>query len=146
MRSIIAVNLEGVANVLQVASTHVADDGAVVSISSIVANLGRAKGAFVYASTKAGLEALTRCFAVALGPKGIRVNAVAPGFLSEPMGGEGSNLRSHQGGDDPLIASTPIGRLVTPAQVAEVIGFLCSSAATGITGTVIPVDNGQAAL
>jgi 3-oxoacyl-[acyl-carrier protein] reductase len=146
MRQIIAVNLEGVANVLQAASTRLGEGDSIVSLSSIVARIGRAKGAFVYAATKAGLESLTRSFAVALGPQGVRVNAVAPGFVSEPMAGEGSDMREVQGGDDPLIAATPMARLVTPAEIAEGIRFLCSDRASGISGVVLPVDNAQSAV
>jgi 3-oxoacyl-[acyl-carrier protein] reductase len=146
MRSIVAVNMEGVANVLQAAATRLGEGGSVVSLSSIASSVGRAKGAFVYAATKAALESMTRSYAVALGPNGVRVNAVAPGFVSEPMAGEGSELRAKQGGDDPLIAATPLGRLVTPEEVAEAIGFLCSDRASGVSGAVIPVDNAQRAV
>lgn len=146
MRSIIAVNLEGVSRVLQAAASRLGEGGSIVSLSSITASIGRAKGGFVYAATKAGLESMTRTYAVVLGPRGVRVNAIAPGFLSEPMAGEGSDLRQRQGGDEPLIAATPLARLVTPAEVAAVIGFLCSDRASGISGAVIPVDNAQRAV
>lgn len=146
MRQIISVNLEGLGKVLQAASGRLGEGDSIVSLSSITAKIGRAKGAFVYAATKAGLESMTRSFAVALGPRGVRVNAVAPGFVSEPMAGEGSDMRQVQGGDEPLIAATPLGRLVTPEEVAETIRFLCSERASGISGAVIPVDNAQGAV
>jgi 3-oxoacyl-[acyl-carrier protein] reductase len=107
--------------------------------------MGRTSSAFVYQATKAGVESITRSFAVGLASREIRVNCVAPGYLSEPMRGEGQVLRARQGGNEALKSFTPFGRLVTPNEVAEVVAFLCSSRASGISGVVLPVDGAQRA-
>jgi NAD(P)-dependent dehydrogenase (short-subunit alcohol dehydrogenase family) len=146
MRAIIDVNLEGVARMCSIASRYLQADGSIVSLSSVVAGMGRAKGAFVYGATKAGIESLTRYFAVAFGPKGIRVNAVAPGFVTLPMSGDGAKMRAVQGGDEAVLQFSPMGRLVTPEEIANAVAFLSSPQASGISGAVIPVDVGQRAL
>jgi NAD(P)-dependent dehydrogenase (short-subunit alcohol dehydrogenase family) len=140
--SIFDINLTGVARLANVAATRVADGGSVVFISSITAKIGRTHGAWAYQATKGGVESMTRAFGVALGPRNVRVNCIAPGFVSVAMQGEGAAQRASQG-DANLLALTPMKRLVTPAEVAAVIGFLCSPAASGVTGAVIPVDNGE---
>jgi len=142
---VLAVNLEGVARLLALSGPRMADGAAVVTVSSVTASMGRTQAAAVYQASKAGVEALTRSYAIALAPRGVRVNCVAPGYLSQPMQGEGTVLRARQGGNATLTAMTPMGRLVTPEEVAEVIAFLCSSRASGISGVVLPVDGAQRA-
>ncbi len=88
------------------------------------------------------MESLTRAFAVDLGKRQVRVNCVAPGFVSVPMRGEGAAQRAKQS-DDTILAFTPLKRMATPEEVANVIGFLCSDLASGVTGAVVPVDCGQ---
>jgi len=92
-------------------------------------------------ASKAALEALTRYLAVELAPKNIVVNAVAPGIV------ETDALKHFAVLSDPAVlqravANTPAGRLVTPEDVAAVVGFLCSPGATMIRGQVIIVDGG----
>lgn len=145
MRDVLAVNLEGTARLLALAAPRLADGGAVVTLSSVTASMGRTQAAVAYQASKAGVEAMTRSYAIALAPRGIRVNCVAPGYLAQPMRGEGVLLRARQGGNAALTAMTPMGRLVTPAEVAEVIAFLCSPRAAGVSGVVLPVDGAQRA-
>jgi NAD(P)-dependent dehydrogenase (short-subunit alcohol dehydrogenase family) len=116
-----------------------------VFLSSITASIGRAHGGFAYLATKGGIESLTRAFAVALGARGIRVNCVAPGFVSVPMQGDGAEARAKRGGSEALLPFTPLKRLVTPEEVGDAIAFLCSSRASGISGVIVPVDAGQKA-
>jgi NAD(P)-dependent dehydrogenase (short-subunit alcohol dehydrogenase family) len=146
MRIVIEVNLEGVARVSAVAAQKIADDGAIVNLSSIGARIGRTTHAFIYSATKAGVEAITRNYAIALGGRGVRVNAVAPGFVLEPMAGEGSRMRDTAGGSEKVAAQNPMGRLPTAAEVADTIAYLCSPTSSGISGVVIPVDTGMSAL
>jgi 3-oxoacyl-[acyl-carrier protein] reductase len=147
MMCVADVNLLGVARVCRAAARWVVDNGAIVNVSSVVASMGRARGAFMYSATKAGVESITRTYAVGLGKRGVRVNAVAPGFLSQPMStGEGVRMRAEQGGMEKLLQNSPMGRLATPKEVAEVVAFLCSARASGVSGVVIPVDAGQRAL
>jgi 3-oxoacyl-[acyl-carrier protein] reductase len=145
IEAIVAINLTGTARMAHAAGTHLADDGSLVFVSSVTASIGRAHGGYAYLATKGGIESLTRAFAVALGVRGIRVNCVAPGFVSVPMQGTGADSRAKRGGTDALLPFTPLKRLVTPAEVADAIGFLCSSQASGIAGVVLPVDAGQRA-
>ena len=145
-QSVLDINLKGVARMCDAATSRIADRGAIVQVSSVTAAMGRAVGSSAYVASKAGLEALTRVFAVALAPREVRVNCVAPGFVSKPMAGEGMEMRARQGGNNVVQSFTPFGRLVTPQEVAEVICFLCSDQASGVSGVVIPVDGGQLAL
>lgn len=143
--AIIAINLTGTARMAHAAGVHLADGGALIFVSSVTASIGRAHGGYAYLATKGGIESLTRAFAVALGARGVRVNCVAPGFVSVPMQGTGADSRAKRGGTEALLPFTPLKRLVTPAEVADAIGFLCSAQASGIAGVVLPVDAGQRA-
>jgi enoyl-[acyl-carrier protein] reductase III len=118
--------------------------GKIVSISSQGSSRVMSDYAVVGAS-KAALESLTRYLAVELSPKNIIVNAVSPGLVEtdalkhfEKMG-DGSILKK-------ATTATPAGRLVTPEDVAEVVAFLCTPAASMIRGQVIVVDGGYALL
>ncbi len=136
------VNLKGTLRLLNAATDHLADNGAVVQISSVTASTGAIQGSYVYQATKAGIEQLTRFFAVALGPRGIRVNCVAPGMMAQAMRGDGLSVRTAQGNSAPGRRSNPLGRPVEANEVAEAVTFLCSSRASGISGVVLPVDCG----
>ncbi len=112
--------------------------GRIVNVSSIAGRLP-SPGGSVYAATKAAVESLTRSHAVELGPRGITVNAVAPGTTRTEMAAEvfpPDLLRQ-------CAAATPLGGLGQPEKIAEVVAFLCSDAASWITGQVIGVDGGQ---
>jgi 3-oxoacyl-[acyl-carrier protein] reductase len=93
----------------------------------------------VYAATKAGLEGFARSLARELGPRGIRVNAVAPGFLETDLSAslsEGSRAR--------IVRRTPLGRLGVPADVVGAIEFLAGPQAAFITGQLLTIDGGSA--
>jgi len=110
--------------------------GSVVLVSSVVAARG-SPGLAVYAATKGGLEAFGRSLARELGPRGIRVNAVAPGFLETELSatlGEADRAR--------IARRTASGRLGTPADVVGAVTFLTSPASAFITGQVLAVDGG----
>lgn len=142
---VLDVNLKGAALVCDAASGHLGEGGSILLVSSMSAFMGRVGGSYAYQASKAGLESMTRTYAVAYGPRGIRVNCVAPGYMAQPMKGEGAKMRARQGGSDKVREATPLRRLVTEHELAKAVAFLCSDDAATITGVVLPVDSGQLA-
>lgn len=110
--------------------------GAIINVSSVIGRRGNA-GQANYAAAKAGLIGFTKSLARELGPRGVRVNAVAPGYVVTDMTAELPENMKEQ-----ILNSTPLGRLASPEEIASVIAFLASPAAAYITGAVIPVDGG----
>ena len=92
-----------------------------------------------YASTKGAIETLVKNFAAILGPRGIRVNAVAPGVIETDM----SNFIKTEAGREVTLAMQALKRIGQPEDVAEVVAFLASDAARWVTGASIPVDGGS---
>jgi 3-oxoacyl-[acyl-carrier protein] reductase len=110
--------------------------GSIVALSSIVGLTGNA-GQANYAAAKAGVIGMVKSLAKEVGGRGIRVNAVAPGYITTDMTADLSDDQRDQ-----ILANTPLGRLGTPADVADAVAFLCSDAAAFVTGSVIRVDGG----
>ena len=92
-----------------------------------------------YASTKGALETLVRNWAAILGPRGIRVNAVAPGVIDTDM----SNFTKTEAGREVALAMQALKRIGQPEDIADVVAFLASDKARWITGASIPVDGGS---
>jgi NAD(P)-dependent dehydrogenase (short-subunit alcohol dehydrogenase family) len=110
---------------------------AVVNIGSLFGT-GAVAGSLAYVASKAALHAVTRSLAVELGPLGIRVNAIAPGFIRTDM-----FTTSHPPARQLAIAeAAPLGRVGTPDDVAAVVSFLCSPDSAFVSGAVVPVDGG----
>jgi NAD(P)-dependent dehydrogenase (short-subunit alcohol dehydrogenase family) len=112
--------------------------GSIVNITSI--NEHRPLPLHAYAPTKVALGALTQLTAGELGPKGIRVNAVAPGFTLTPIFKE--KLETGKRNASVIEAHTAMGRLVETSEIASVISFLLSDDSSAITGASLPVDAG----
>jgi 3-oxoacyl-[acyl-carrier protein] reductase len=110
--------------------------GRIVNVSSIVASAG-GRGQAGYVAAKAGLEGLTRALAIELAPRGILVNAVAPGALDAGM--SRGVLERHR---ERILENILLGRPGEPREAAAVVGFLASEEASYITGQVIRVDGG----
>lgn len=110
--------------------------GVIVGVSSINAIRGH-RGVAVYSAAKAGLDGFNRSLARELGPLNIRVNGVVPGFFDSDMTTEVTDANRQR-----ILKRTPIGRLATVRDVADVALFLASSSASAITGQTIVVDGG----
>lgn len=139
----IAINLSGVYALADpiVAGMAARGGGSLVFISSVnaLAHFGNP----AYSAAKAGLIAYAKAIAVERGQNGVRANAVAPGSVRTPAW-------DHRIAAAPDLLTTvlphyPLGRMVSPQEVANATLFLCSDAASGITGTVLPVDAGLTA-
>ena len=114
--------------------------GNIINISSMAAHYGIPK-VIAYSASKTAIEGMTRSMAVELSPMGIRVNAIAPGFIYSAMTDKALN-------DDPerkakVFGRTPMGRMGQPADIAEAAYFLSGDASKYITGVVLPVDGGN---
>jgi NAD(P)-dependent dehydrogenase (short-subunit alcohol dehydrogenase family) len=133
--AVIDVHLTGTLIVSQAVARHMRKGGSIVNISSIAQDFGL-PGRVAYCAAKAGLLGLTRTLAVEWADLGIRVNAIALGYVDTPMGMKGVTDR---GAIERLHA---MGRFASPSEVASVILFLLAEASSFITGEVIRVDGG----
>ncbi len=140
-RRVIDTNLGGAFFTCQAVSRPMLKrrSGAIVNISSVVGIHGNA-GQTNYAASKAGLVGLTKALAKELGGRGIRVNAVAPGYIETAL-----TDALPEAAREGILAQTPLRRLGKPADVARAVRFLVSDAAAFITGDVLAVDGGLGA-
>jgi 3-oxoacyl-[acyl-carrier protein] reductase len=143
--SLFAINVRGPFFLVQQLLPVLGDGSSVVVISSLGARsvVGKAgldnPSILVYASTKGALETLVKNWAAILGPRGIRVNAVAPGIIDTDM----SNFTKTETGREIALGMQALKRLGKPEDVADVVAFVASDAARWITGASIPVDGGS---
>lgn len=128
----IAANLSAPLEITLGLIANITENGAIVNITSTDAFLG-GFDMLSYAASKAGLTNLTKSLAINLGPRGIRVNAVAPCWVETVMG------TSHH---EEAARLTPLGRIGQPSEIAELVAFLLSDKASFITGTTIVIDGG----
>lgn len=136
--TVLDVNLGGVLRTSRAALRVLAPGGSIINVSSVHAVSGMA-GLGAYSATKGAVEALTRTLALECAPNGIRVNAVAPGYIETDMTRE---LREHDAWRTRLLERIPLGRFGTPEEVSGVVSFLASPAAAYITGSTMTIDGG----
>lgn len=113
--------------------------GSIINVTSMVASKG-VPGASVYSASKAAVESLTRTWAAEFGPRGVRVNTVAPG----PTNTEGV-VAEWGDTNDELGRTLPLGRTAEPAEIAQAVLFLASGASSFVTGLTLHADGGGAA-
>lgn len=137
-RAVVDTNLGGVFHTCRAAARGMMRrrSGAIVNITSVVGLHGN-PGQTNYAASKAGIIGFTKALARELGTRGVRVNAVAPGYVATALTDVlPAEVR------DAILANTPLGRLGEPEDIAGAVRFLCSDQASFITGEVLLVDGG----
>jgi 3-oxoacyl-[acyl-carrier protein] reductase len=135
---VLDTNLRGAFNACRAVSRKMLRrrSGAIVNMSSVVGIHGN-PGQANYVASKAGLIGLTKALARELGSRGVRVNAVAPGYIDTAL-----TQVLPAAARDAILANTPLGRLGQPEDVAGAVRFLCSDEASFVTGEVVLVDGG----
>ena len=136
--AVISTNLDGAFHTCKAVSRKMLKrrSGSIVNMTSFVGLHGN-PGQANYAASKAGIIGFTKALAKELGPRGVRVNAVAPGYIdTELTQGLSEELRGF------LLQNTPLGRLGEPRDVATAVRFLCSDEASFVTGEIMLVDGG----
>ncbi|WP_253938731.1 SDR family oxidoreductase [Hahella sp. HN01] len=136
--NIMAVNLTGAFHGMREGANRIRDNGRIINLStSIIGNYIPACG--LYAASKAAVEAMTHTLAKELGPRGVTVNAVAPG----PVGTELLFKERSQEMIDRLIRDIPMGRLGEPDDIAKVVSFLAGPQSSWVSGQVIKANGGR---
>ncbi len=149
MRAIYPVNVEAVWDLTSRLGRVMPPGGAVVNLSSFSAKISTTIECAVYASSKAAVLSITRSFAHAFAPRGVRVNAVVPGIIDTPMQEQVLEkvAEFRQTAPEELSrarnATIPLGRTGSPEECAGVIWFLLSAEAGYLTGQAINIDGGQ---
>ena len=139
------INVDGLVHMTRAVlpGMQAAGYGRIVNLASIAAFGTAMAGTTFYAATKAAVMVLTKRFAMELGPQGITVNAVAPGFIATDMVFSG---RSREEGEELLrtmAGKAMVRRVGTPEDIADVVAFLAGDRAGFITGQVMAVDGGR---
>ncbi len=139
--SVVDINLNGTMRVCAAARPLLAQSkGAIVNLASMLSFFG---GGLVpgYAASKGGIAQLTKSLAIAYASDGIRVNAIAPGWIATPLT---SALQGDQERSEAILGRTPLGRWGQPSDLLGGVLYLCSPVASFVTGAVLVIDGGYA--
>ena len=141
-QKVITTNLTGVFAMSRevVKQMLIQKSGSIINISSMAAQYGLPR-VIAYSASKTAIDGMTRAMAVELSPKGIRVNAIAPGFIYSDMTAKALNSDPERKAK--VFGRTPMGIMGQPADIGDAAYFLVSEAAKFITGVVLPVDGGN---
>ncbi len=139
------VNLRAVFQLMQIAAPHlIQTKGNIVNISSVT-GLRSFPGVLAYCVSKAGVDQLTRCAALELAPRGVRVNAVNPGVVvTEIHKRGGMSEENYEKFLEHSKTTHPMGRVGDPKEIAELVFYLASEKASWITGATYQIDGGRA--
>jgi 3-oxoacyl-[acyl-carrier protein] reductase len=140
-RRVMAVNLESALAMIHACAPAMVEHrrGCIVNVTSVVGSRG-VRGLALYSATKAALDGVTRTLAVELGPSGVRVNSVAPGYIETDMTSD-----TAQGHRDQIMHRTPLGRYGRVGDVVAAVRYLTSPDAAFVTGHTLVVDGGYTA-
>ena len=139
-QQVLDINLTSAFYCCRAVAGEIRERGSIINVSSLAAHNGGGAGSTAYATAKAGMLGLMRGLAKELAPRGVTVNAVAPGFiLDTPFHATFTPPESQQA----TIESLPLGRAGYPADVASAVIWLCSEGAGWITGETININGGQ---
>lgn len=140
---VLDVNLRGILHLANAFKGHlVATKGAMINIASMYSTFGSPRVP-AYDASKAGVAQLTKSLALAWAPEGVRVNAIAPGFIVTE---QTARVRADAAHVQRVLERTPVGRWGQPADIVGPVLFLASPAAAFMTGAVVPVDGGYTAV
>ncbi|PWV56233.1 SDR family NAD(P)-dependent oxidoreductase [Chitinophaga sp. S165] len=141
-QQIITTNLCSVFSISREVVKHMLprNSGNIINISSMAAQYGMPR-VIAYSASKTAIDGMTRAMAVELSPKGIRINAIAPGFIETAMTAKALNADPER--KKKAVGRTPMGHMGQPMDIADAALFLSSDAARYITGVILPVDGGN---
>lgn len=138
------INVVSVFRLTQLALPHLISRKGNVVIVSSVTGIRSFPGVLAYCTSKSAVDQLTRCAALELAEKGVRINAINPGVVVSNLHREGGlDEEAYQGFLEHSKSTHPLGRVGNPAEVADLIMFLASDNAGWITGATVPVDGGR---
>ena len=146
--AVLDTGLTGAFQVTRAVLRRMPDGGRIVNMSSVLGKFGVADHA-AYCAVKHGLIGFTRALALEVARRGITVNALTPGWVDTAMAQDGFALLARvqnvsiEEARRRALDEVPLGRILAPREVADLVVFLCSPAATGITGQAISIDGGQ---
>lgn len=144
---IIRTNLDGLFFVTRTAAPALVDGGRVINVSSVLGKFG-VPGYTAYCASKHGVIGFTKALALEVAPRRITVNAICPGWVETEMARQGMELLAQGQGTDyataraEALARVPLGRIIEPGEVAELVLFLVGPGAAGMTGQAISLCGG----